>query len=738
MSNPTERDVVTVGPDDKGTSGLSTFGGVFTPSILTILGVIMYLRFGWVVGSVGLWGTLLIVTLSTSITFITGLSISAIATSQRVKAGGAYYMISRTLGLETGGAVGISLYLAQALSVALYTIGFAESVARAFPSVDEKIVALVTTTVVALIAFKSARAAIRAQYLIMGAIVVSLLSLFFGHSIASPAEIAASEPVGENFWIVFAVFFPAVTGIMAGVNMSGDLANPEKSIPKGTLWAVGAGYVLYMAIPIYLVSRATHAQLASDPLIMRQISIWGDAILIGVWGATLSSAVGSLLGAPRVLQALARDNVLPRSLAFLGKGSGADDEPRVGTALTFGIVMLTVLLGNLDAIAPILTMFFLTTYGILNVAAGVERFLNNPSYRPLFKVHWIVSFIGAIACTQVMFLINPVATVVAIVFVLAIYYWIDQQDLTSNWGDVRRGVWMRFASAGLFRLDNTPDAKNWHPHVLVLSGSPNRRWHLIEVGAALTHNRALLTVATILDESNITADRIKTFEQSTRDSLLKKGVRSLVRIVPADDRFTGSRQLIATYGLGAMVPNTIILGTSDKPDNRNEFADLIAYIYASKRNTIVVRHNPDRQFGRRKRIDVWWGGLKGNGGLMMILADLISTSLDWRGAKINVKMVVPTEAAAETARQNLSNLLSSTRTGAKAVVHVANGRSFDEILHESSAETDIILVGLAKPGDRFADYFDSVLARTSGLPTTLLVLGSEDLAFADVLTQAEN
>jgi hypothetical protein len=585
------------------------------------------------------------------------------------------------------------------------------------------------------VAIKSARTAIRAQYIIMAAIVLSLISLVFGEAVATPEAIAASQPVGENFWIVFAVFFPAVTGIMAGVNMSGDLESPERSIPKGTLAAVGVGYLIYMAIPLLLVRMATHEQLASDPLIMRKIAYWGDAILIGVWGATLSSAVGSLLGAPRVLQALARDHVLPRTMAFLGRGSGPDDEPRIGTAITFGIVLLTVLLGNLDAIAPVLTMFFLTTYGILNVAAGLERFLNNPSYRPLFRVHWSVSLLGAVACTQVMFLINPGATVVAIVFVLGIYYWIERQELTSAWGDVRRGIWMRLASAGLFRLSNTPDTKNWHPHVLVLAGSPNRRWHLIEMGAALTHNRALLTVATILDSTSLSTDRIGTYEQTTRDVLLKRGVRSLVRIVPSSDRFDGSRQLITTYGLGAMVPNTIVIGASDKSENRQEFADLISFIYASKRNTVIVRYNSERKFGQRKRIDVWWGGLKGNGGLMMILAFLVSTSLEWRGAEIEIKMVVPNDAAAATAGTNLETIIANTRTGAKPNVHIANGRPFDEILRESSRDTDLILVGLAEPDDDFAAYFDRVLKRTADLPSTLLVLSSEDLAFGDVLSQ---
>ncbi|MDR9450441.1 MAG: amino acid permease, partial [Acidimicrobiia bacterium] len=299
-------------------SGLGTFGGVFTPSILTILGVIMYLRFGWVVGQAGLTGSLVIVTIATAITFLTGLSISQIATDQRVRAGGAYYMVSRALGVEIGGAIGIPLYLAQGLSVSLYTIGFAESMARVFPILDQRIVGLITTVVVAVIALISARVAIRAQYFIMAGIGLSLLSLFFGHSATIEAG-ATFEPIG--FWQVFAVFFPAVTGIMAGVNMSGDLANPRRSIPRGTMAAIGVSYLIYMAIPVFLSHRATSEQLVADPLIMRNIAIWGDAILIGVWGATLSSALGSMLGAPRILQAIARDNILPRPFRFLGRGN---------------------------------------------------------------------------------------------------------------------------------------------------------------------------------------------------------------------------------------------------------------------------------------------------------------------------------------------------------------------------------------------------------------------------------
>ncbi len=288
---------------------LGTFGGVFTPSLLTILGVIMYLRFGWVVGNVGLLGTLVIVTLSTAITFLTALSIASIATDSQVKGGGAYYMISRSLGIEVGGAVGIPLFIAQALSVALYVIGFAESLVAVFPFLDMKLVGCGVTLTIGLLALFSTEATIRTQYFILAAIVISLLSLVFGSPLVeTDVDLWTNRAdTREGFWPVFAVFFPAVTGIMAGVNLSGDLKDPAKSIPKGTFLAVGCGYLVYMTLPIILAQRVDATTLIEDPLIMRKISLWGDGILLGVWGATLSSAVGSILGAPRIHQTIAKD-----------------------------------------------------------------------------------------------------------------------------------------------------------------------------------------------------------------------------------------------------------------------------------------------------------------------------------------------------------------------------------------------------------------------------------------------
>jgi len=718
----------------RATSGLGTFGGVFTPSILTILGVIMYLRFGWVVGNVGLIGALAIVTLSTSITFLTGLSISEIATDRRVRVGGAYYMISRALGIETGGAVGIPLYLAQALSVALYTVGFAESLTDLMPQLDERSIAVVVTALVALLAVRSARFAIRAQYVIMAAIALSLLSLLFG----SPIEETHIELFGmpaarsEGFWVVFAVFFPAVTGIMAGVNMSGDLRDPARSIPRGTLSAIGVGYLIYMVMPVILALRADAATLVADRLVMRRIAFSGDAILLGVWGATLSSAVGSILAAPRVLQALARDGVLPARLGWLGKGSGPDDEPRVGTVVTMFVALAAVMLGDLNIIAPILTMFFLTTYLVLNISAGVERFLGSPSFRPSFRVHWSFSLLGAAGCLAVMFLINALATVVAAIVILAIYVWLQRRGLRAAWGDVRRGIWLNMIRAGLLRIGGTPDARNWRPNLLVLSGAPTARWHLIELANQFTHARGIVTVSSVIPAGSRDAAQVAALEQTVREYLAREGVQALVRLVSAADTFEGAVRLVETYGLGAVAPNTVLLGDSERKDRRDRYCNMIRSFHAARRNVLILRGGQGG-FGEKRRIDVWWGGLQSNGGLMMLLAYLLGTSAGWGGAEVRVNLVVPTGAGATRARDNLETIIDRLRIDANPNVMSADGREFTEILHSTSMEADLVLLGMARPDVSFTHYYQRMQTLSDGMGPTLFVLAAEDLEFGNVL-----
>ncbi|MGB5976292.1 MAG: Na-K-Cl cotransporter [Cyclobacteriaceae bacterium] len=715
---------------------LGTFGGVFTPSLLTILGVIMYLRFGWVVGNVGLFGTLIIVTLSTSITFLTALSIASIATNAPIKAGGAYFMVSRSLGVEIGGAIGIPLYLAQAFSVALYVIGFSESVVAVFPAMDIKLVGIATTLLLGALALFSTNATIKAQYVILVVIGASLLSLVFG----SPLEESKIELWGvapeksADFWKVFAIFFPAVTGIMAGVNMSGDLKNPSKSIPKGTFLAVGVGYVIYMILPLILASRADASTLVADPLIMRRISFWGDAILLGIWGATLSSAVGSLLGAPRVLQALAIDKVLPKSLGFFRRGVGKEKIPRAGTVFTMAITLACVWLGNLDVIAPVLSMFFLTTYGVLNITAGVERFLRIPSYRPKFKVHWSLSFLGAIGCMAVMFLINPLATIAAIILIFLVFLWLKRRGLKTAWGDVRSGVFTTVVRYSILQLKKPANPKSWRPHILVLSGAPTKRWHLIDFANALTQQKALFTVATILPEEGVSQERTIAYEKQVTEYLYNKQINALVRIIRAPDPFSGGAQLVNAYGLGALVPNTVLLGDTREQGHHQPYGEMIRHIYHSQRNILIVQDDDNLGFNNKQHIDIWWGGLRGNGGLMMVLAYLLQSSPQWRHAKVTIKMVVGSAEAATNTEENLTEMITQMRMNFRKKIIVQGDESFWTIMKQESKGADLVMLGLAPPEIGFAEYYGKLKDNTDTIPTKVYVLAAQDIEFKDVLT----
>ncbi len=697
----------------------------------------MYLRFGWVVGNVGLIGTLIIVTISTSITFLTSLSIASIATNAPVKGGGAYYMISRSLGVEVGGAVGISLFLAQAFSVALYIIGFSESMVTIFPSLNIKVVGVITTVLLSILSLFSTQAAIKAQFVILGVIFLSLVSFYFGHPVENSTIELWGVPAAESegFWTVFAVFFPAVTGIMAGVNMSGDLKNPAKSIPRGTFLAIGTGYVIYMTIPIFLGLRADAETLVNDTMIMQKIAFWGGAILLGVWGATLSSAVGSLLGAPRVLQALIADKIFPSKLDFLAKSSGKEQIPRAATIATSIIALILVIVGDLNMIAPILTMFFLTTYGILNLTAGIEKLLDSPSFRPKFKVHWIFSLLGTIGCIAVMFLINVVATIVAMVFIISIFIWLRRKRLKTTFGDIGNGLLMQIARFALLRLDaRDMDAKSWRPNMLVFSGLPTKRWHLIDFAYGLIQEKGLMTVATILPEANVSIQRVRDYEENISDYLNEKNIKTLVRVTRAQDPFTGSVQLVSSYGLGSVAPNTILLGDTEENKHLIPYCQMINHFYQSKRNVIILQNDFKLDYQEEKKIDLWWGGLKGNGGFMMILAHLLKSSPHWQNTTICVKMVVASETAAIGTKENLERILNQMRVSFSYDVIVSNGKNFWDIINEESKDSTMVMMGLKTPDEKYHEYYEDLKRKTQPIKNKVFFLASQDIDFENVLS----
>lgn len=440
-----------------------------------------------------------------------------------------------------------------------------------------------------------------------------------------------------------------------------------------------------------------------------------------------------------MLQALARDGVLPGPLRFVGKGSGDDDTPRVATAVTLGLALAAIWVGDLNLIAPVLSMFFLTSYLTVNLAASVEGFLKSPSYRPAFRVHWAISLMGALGCLAVMFLINAIATVIAAGVVLGVYIWLQRREMRATWGDVRRGVGMALVRSVVMRLEPSTDPKNWRPHLLVLSGAPTKRWSLIELASNLTHGHGIVTVSSVLPETARDAARAAKMEGTIREYMERRGVEGLVRLIAAPDPFTGSERLVDTYGLGPLVPNTVILGASQEESVRERYCAMVAHFHRSRRNVVVLRDDQPLSerggdaFGERRQIDVWWGGLQENGGLMMILAYLLRTSSAWLGARVCVKLMVPSESAAASASANLERIISGLRVGAEAHVIVAAGRDFPEVLRESSKDADLVLMGMAQPSGDFADYYRKLQEMSEGLPTTAFVLAGEKVKFSEVL-----
>ncbi len=458
-----------------------TFTGVFTPTLLTILGVIMYVRVGWVVGNAGLLGAFLILGLGILITLCTGLSLSSIATNTRIGPGGPYAIMNRSLGIEVGGAIGIPLYLTRPLGVAMYIIGFREGLIWAYAPLAEYAmpVDLAIFAVLFGIAFKSADLAFKTQYFIMAVIVLSLISIFtstapseathtvelWGTYPGSPDTNPAFK--GADFWMVFAVFFPATTGILAGANMSGDLENPRRAIPRGTLWAIAISTVLYFAVAIWCARAGTLEELSQNYDFIIENSRWPVLVFAGLLGATASSALAGLVGGPRILMAMGENGIIPFSKEL---SQTTDGEPRAAIVVTGVLTLASIMVRDLNTVAPLVTMFFLITYCTINVVVLLEGSLGLVSYRPTLKVPLIVPLAGLIGCVFSMFIINPTFSLLSVAMVGATYMYMRGVKPDGEGGeDVRSSIFMAVAEWAASRVtaEDMDNVRAWKPHLLV-------------------------------------------------------------------------------------------------------------------------------------------------------------------------------------------------------------------------------------------------------------------------------
>ncbi len=732
---------------------LGTFAGVFTPSILTILGIILFLRLGYVVGNAGLGRTLIMIALANTISVLTTVSLSAIATNLKVKGGGDYYLISRTLGLEFGGAIGIVLFLAQSVSIAFYCIGFGEALSGMLPISGRylpQIIAAVAVSFLFIFAWLGADWATRFQYVVMAILAAALFSFFAGGLAKWDSGLVAGNwaapASGPAFWVLFAIFFPAVTGFTQGVSMSGDLKDPGKSLPRGTFFAVGLSTLVYVIVAFLFAGGLPREVLSGDYASMKRVASVGFVIDAGVIAATLSSGMASFLGAPRILQSLAQDRIFPFLLPF-ARGAGATGNPRRGVLLSCGIAFATVALGNLNLIAPVVSMFFLISYGLLNYATFYEARAASPSFRPRFR--WFdarLSLLGGIACLGAMLAIDVAAGLVAIALLFSIYQYLKRTAGPARWADSRRSYHLQRVREHLLGAAREPEhPRDWRPELLVFSDDPERREPLLRFASWLEGPSGLTTVVKILEGEGVKMiKRRDEAEVELRKDLARVHSEAFALAVAAPNLSVGVNTLVQAYGIGPIRANTILLNWLEQLPGGEKLQDTQSYGHNLRGafrlgcNVIVLDAKEDAWASlgelppEKRRIDVWWWRDR-TSRLMLLLAYLMTRSEEWSGARIRVLAASlrteedgEAEVDYEATVEDLRNTLEEFRIEAEPEVVV---NTSVETLAEQSGNAALVFLPFRLRGNQLAGPFGGRIEdMLAPLPVTAIGLAAEDIA----------
>ncbi|XP_051541154.1 solute carrier family 12 member 2-like isoform X2 [Myxocyprinus asiaticus] len=626
---PAEEAAAKEASESKGVVKFGWIKGVLVRCMLNIWGVMLFIRMTWIVGQAGIAYSCLIVLMATVVTSITGCSTSAIATNGFVRGGGAYYLISRSLGPEFGGSIGLIFAFANAVAVAMYVVGFAETVVELLsaagalmldPINDVRIIGTITVILLLGISVAGMEWEAKAQIFLLVILVTAIFNYFigsfipveskekygfFGYDVGILADNFGPDFRGETFFSVFSIFFPAATGILAGANISGDLADPQMAIPRGTLLAILITGVVYMGVAVSsgacIVRDATGIEsnrtlsgsinctdaacklgydftscrpaiegvsspckygLHNDFQVMSVVSGFSPLITAGIFSATLSSALASLVSAPKVFQALCKDNIYP-GIAGFAKGYGKNNEPLRGYLLTFGIALAFILIAELNVIAPIISNFFLASYALINFSVFHASLANSPGWRPSFKYYnmW-VSLAGAILCCVVMFVINWWAALLTNVIVLSLYIYVSYKKPDVNWGSSTQALTYHQALTHSLQLCGVADhIKTYRPQCLVMTGAPNSRPAILHLVHAFTKNVGLMVCGHVRISS-----RRPNFKELNNDTLryqrwlLHNNSKAFYTPVVAEDLRQGTQYLLQAAGLGRLRPNTLVLG----------------------------------------------------------------------------------------------------------------------------------------------------------------------------------
>ncbi len=725
---------------------LGTFAGVFTPSVLTILGIILFLRLGYVVGEAGLARALVIIVFANTISILTSLSLSAIATNLKVKGGGDYYVISRTLGPEFGGALGLVLFMAQSVSIAFYCIGFGEALGVIVPAewdLSPRLAAALAVSALFILAWLGADWATRFQYGVMALLIAALISFYagaFSQWDAGQLVLDWSAPAGaQPFWMVFAIFFPAVTGFTQGVSMSGDLKDPGRSIPRGTFLAVGISILVYFSVAILFAGVLPEEMLRGDNTAMKRVARFGVLVDAGVIAATLSSAMASFLGGPRILQSLAGDRIFG-FLNYFAKGAGPTNNPRRAVLLSCAIAYGTVALGNLNLIAPVVSMFFLISYGLLNYATYFEARTASPSFRPSFRFFnpWL-SLAGAVGCLAVMVAVNWRASVMALAILFAIYQYVKRTAGPARWADSRRSYHLQRVRENLIKAAAEPEHdRDWRPYILAFSNRPERRQRLLMLAAWLEGGSGLTTLVQIVEGDGVKMRaRRETALQELRAAVIEGGFNVFPLAVTSEDTEVGIHHLAQAAGIGPLKANTVLVnwqGTS-LPDTQGFqgilFGRHLRQAFRQGCHTVILATEEAKwpATGQRMtdspRIDVWWRD-DATGRLMLLLAYLITRHSDWSDGVIRV--IATDEMLPGTPDEDnrlLKDLLAAYRIQGDPLI-LSNGDK--EELVQQTADAALLLLPFHFRDNLIQLEWDSPIEELlDRLPTTLLITAARDL-----------
>ncbi|TKG91140.1 amino acid permease [Puteibacter caeruleilacunae] len=690
---------------------------VFLTALSTILGAILFLRFGWAVGQVGFLGVIGIIILGHLITIPAAMAVAEIATNQKVQGGGAYYIISRSFGLNIGAAIGIALYLSQAISVAFYVIAFGEAFepvidyikeAYAIDIYDRRVITLPTMALLSfLILTRGANMGMKALYVVVTILLTSIAFFFMGHSDISPVEINFNAHISEpkDFFYVFTIIFPAFTGLAAGLGLSGDLKDPKKSIPRGTLWATIVGMVVYIFAAYKFSVSATPEALADDQLIMSRIAIWGPIIPVGLAAATLSSALGSIMVAPRTLQAIGVDDIFPKKgfNKWLAKGKPGSNEPVNASIISVIIAFFFVVIGDVNMVAQVISMFFVVTYGAICLISLLEHFAADPAYRPTFRSRWYLSAIGAFFSFWLMFKMNaPYATasliIMGIIYQVISKYSKDKRGLNKLF----RGVvfqMSQFLQVFAQRADKEDREVSWRPFAICISHDTFKRRSAFDMlrwisykygfGTYIHFIKGLLNEETSL-ESKQSLKRLINLAGHSKN-------RVYLDTIISPSYTSAIAQVVQLSGISGKGNNMILFEFSrSKPESLNDAINNYKLINSAGFD-ICVLNTSYKSFGYKQEIHIWISTDDyENANLMILLGYIILGHPDWKKGFIKIFALYP-ENELEQKRDELISLIKSGRipisTSNVEMIPIVENQNKKQVIEKHSVDADLSLIG---------------------------------------------